>query len=133
MWEITPKGSPGFQSAEQYTSPNGYFTVQGHGDSGHIYGPDGKEISPEALAERIKHDENYTPGQGVELISCETGKGENSFAQQLAKALGDTVYAPDNIVHVVTTTNTILGIVSSHEYNLQVDNGGSYHPFVPRR
>jgi RHS repeat-associated protein len=130
---LLPKGSPGYDTAEKYNSPDGRFTVQGHGDSNppSIYGPDGKSISPQVLADRIKGDKNYTPGQGVELVSCETGKGgDNSYAKQLAKALGDTVWAPTDVVHVVTTTNYFLGRTTK-EYSLHVDNGGRYIPFSP--
>lgn len=31
----------------------------------------------------------------VRLLSCNTGKGNNSYAQQLADELGVRVYAPD--------------------------------------
>ncbi|HGY9073070.1 TPA: hypothetical protein ACNTV0_005044, partial [Escherichia coli] len=43
----------------------------------------------------VRNHPKFKPGMSVRLLSCNTGKGNNSFAQQLADELGVRVYAPD--------------------------------------
>ncbi|EFA5322212.1 type IV secretion protein Rhs [Escherichia coli] len=49
------------------------------------------------LAYLIKFDGNYKDGMTVWLFSCNTGKGQNSFASQLAKELHTNVIGPDTL------------------------------------
>jgi hypothetical protein len=43
----------------------------------------------------IENDPKYKPGEPVNLNSCNTGSGNNPYAQQLAKALQAPVKAPN--------------------------------------
>lgn len=54
-------------------------------------------ISATEFADILKSDTSYKGGN-IRLASCSTGKGENSFAQQLSKVLSVTVKAPDDDV-----------------------------------
>jgi RHS repeat-associated protein len=100
----------------QSYNKSGTYTVLGEGDPQHFCGPTpcGEPgtipIPVERLAQLIYADPNYQPGMPVELIACETGVGENSYAQQLAQKLGElaafaghrdfsTVYGADGLVH----------------------------------
>lgn len=40
----------------------------------------------------------HTQGMPVYLLSCNTGKGENSYAEQLSKELKIPVKAPDELL-----------------------------------
>lgn len=50
------------------------------------------------FAELLKSNKKYN-GEDLKLLSCSTGKGDNSFAQQLSKELGIRVKAPDDDVY----------------------------------
>lgn len=50
------------------------------------------------FAELLKNNKKYN-GEDLKLLSCSTGKGDNSFAQQLSKELGIRVKAPDDDVY----------------------------------
>jgi hypothetical protein len=50
--------------------------------------------SPSQLADIIRGDPRWT-GAAIQLCSCNTGKGNNSFAQQLANELGVPVFGPN--------------------------------------
>jgi hypothetical protein len=83
-------------------NPSGVYSVAGHGivDSngnyvGLIEGTDGNDYTAQQIAQYIKNDPNWKH-QPIDLRSCGAGKGTNSFAQQLANALGVNVTAPTN-------------------------------------
>jgi RHS repeat-associated protein len=100
-------------------NPSGYYSVAGHGDSQGIgFGNQNTRnvFNADQIAKLIKYDPEYTPGTPIYLHACSTGKGPNSFAQQLANKLGVTVIAPtDNItatgsyIHYQTTRCLVLG------------------------
>ncbi|MEV0252272.1 deaminase domain-containing protein [Nocardia sp. NPDC050712] len=76
----------------------GNFDVILHG------GPDGiptdgngNRITPEQVAAAIRSSSDYTPGDAVRLVSCNSANG---FAQQLADALGAPVIAPSDVVGI---------------------------------
>ena len=84
--------------------PSGVYSVAAHGavytngsSAGYIEGPNGEHYYPQQLADYIKKDPNWKH-QPIDLRSCSTGKGANSFAQQLANALGVNVSAPTDIL-----------------------------------
>ena len=54
-------------------------------------------LSPRDLADLIRSDGNYQPGQPVRLLSCSTGAWPGGFAQQLANELGAPVTAPTSL------------------------------------
>lgn len=55
----------------------------------------------------LKEETTYRGGN-IRLASCSTGKGNNSFAQQLSKALGVTVKAPDDDVYYAPDEGTLF-------------------------
>jgi RHS repeat-associated protein len=65
-------------------------------------------ILPKELVEKMKRDyqKEWEAADVVVLHSCETGKGANSFAEQVAKESGKIVKAPTDIL---TTSGKIKG------------------------
>lgn len=61
-----------------------------------MFGPNGEPLSPTDIANQVRSNPDYSPGEPVELNSCSTGQGANSFAQQLSSKLGAPVTALDN-------------------------------------
>jgi len=86
--------------------PSGVYSVAGHGVAysdgtfaNLIQGTDGNNYTAQQLAQYIRNDPNWQH-QTIDLRSCGGGnKGANSFAQQLANALGVNVIAPTNILY----------------------------------
>lgn len=74
------------------------FTVGGHGNPQLMVDQDGKVLTAKDVADMIKNHEDYKDGMTVELLSCNVGAGENSFAQQVANELKTTVKAADKYV-----------------------------------
>ena len=71
-----------------------------HGDSKSVQRIiDGRPVnmSAEEFAVFLKEKTSYHGGD-IRLAAFSAGQGENSFAQQLSKALGITVKAPDDDV-----------------------------------
>lgn len=77
--------------------PNpGFYTLDMHGEPKAVSFGD-YSLSPAEAAKLIRADPNWK-NQPVWLNSCETGKGKNSFAQQLANELGVRVVGPTELV-----------------------------------
>jgi hypothetical protein len=72
-------------------------TVFGHGSPSRMldqrHGSD-NPMSPKQLADEIRKLPGFKDAKDVVLYSCNTGKGSNSFGQQLARELGLPVWAP---------------------------------------
>jgi uncharacterized protein RhaS with RHS repeats len=64
------------------------FVVGAHGTPSSLENENGRRIEPDNLAEMIKNHSAYREGMSVTLYSCNTGKGDNPYAQQLADAMG---------------------------------------------
>jgi len=62
-------------------------------------------MTPRSLSEKILNLPNYDPNAPIYLYSCETGKGENSFAEQLKKLLPNPIMAPEEIIYVDSRGN----------------------------
>ncbi|HCP0446455.1 TPA: RHS repeat protein, partial [Escherichia coli] len=75
----------------------GVFTIGGHGTPTSIESATRIIMTAKDLAYLIKFDGNYKDGMTVWLFSCNTGKGQNSFASQLAKELHTNVIGPDTL------------------------------------
>ena len=75
----------------------GVFTIGGHGTPISIESATRSIMTAKDLAYLIKFDGNYKDGMTVWLFSCNTGKGQNSFASQLAKELHTNVIGPDTL------------------------------------
>lgn len=87
------------------------FDVAMHGSPTAVaFGGSEANMSPHLLAEIIRHSEGYH-GQDVRLLSCSTGMtvdGAYCFAEELANALGVTVWAPNDLLFV--SPNGIISI-----------------------
>ncbi len=75
----------------------GVFTIGGHGTPTSIESATRSIMTAKDLAYLIKFDGNYKDGMTVWLFSCNTSKGQNSFASQLAKELHTNVIGPDTL------------------------------------
>lgn len=88
----------------------GFEDICIHGSSNSVQTRmNGKLINMSALefADFLKKQTSYNGGD-IRLVSCETGKGENSFAQQLSKILAVTVKAPDDDVYYAPDEGTVF-------------------------
>mgnify|MGYP003565061049 CR=1 FL=1 len=120
---------------KHYTSPKGYFTVGGHGTPSLMEdNRTGKTVvlKPSDIVKAVLAHPNFK-GQDVKLMSCNTGKGEDSFAQLVADEFKKndydiTVYGANNN-HIFTTTS-IFGIVLKVESSVQDE--GKFIPFKGR-
>ena len=88
------------QSADNIPSPPGTFTVGSHGNPSIMTDTALRGVTPAQMAERIKAHPSYTEGQKVQLMSCETGKGTDPYAQKLANELNAPVVAPDKLLWI---------------------------------
>ena len=111
----------------KHVQPDGdKFDVAMHGlPTSVAFGGNTANMSPRTLAEVIRHNENYH-GQDIRLLSCETGvqvNGDYCFAEELANALGVTVWAPNDLLFVNSNGTIKIG-----------DQGqGTFVPFVPNQ
>lgn len=114
---------------------NGIYDVVVHGASNFIViQHNGKDINVNSrnVAKIIKKRTDYKRGQPIRLLSCDTGKGENSFAQNLANKLGVTVYAPTEMLWA--RPNGTHFIAAAMKNNLKVPDfskKGHFKKFKP--
>lgn len=124
--------------------PNG-FTVGGHGtptsmDDDRI--KKGSLLTIKQLSSDIRTNPKYHKGMAVVLFSCETGKGENSFAQQLANELNTPVIAPDKLIWIWDdgsfkimgkTVRITIDATEKGSFNMEPDElqPGKFHVFNP--
>lgn len=104
------KSDPLYLDAFSIEEENGFEDVCLHGCSSSVQRiVNGKPVnmSAEEFADFLKADTSYKGGN-IRLASCSTGKGENSFAQQLSKVLGVTVKAPDDDVYYAPDEGTLF-------------------------
>ena len=86
---------------ENADSPNEY-EVFAHGDQATVFDDiEGERVplSAQELADRIRADSAYDQGMPVRLGSCNTGKGQENIAQELANELDAKVIAPNRYYH----------------------------------
>lgn len=78
----------------------GRFDVVAHGNEMAIeVTHNGRKITVDSrVAARLIKERGYKKGQPVKLLSCNTGKLDAGFAQNLANKLGVTVLAPTKYV-----------------------------------
>ncbi len=74
----------------------GEYTFDAHGSS-YAVEFDGNALTAAEVAELIRADERWGH-RPVRLFSCNTGRGENPIAAELAAELGVRVIAPDDVV-----------------------------------
>ena len=84
--------------------PEGDFLVGAHGNSSIVAtnGSNQNLFTLKQLAELIKQHPQYSEGKPVTLVACQTGKGDNSFAQKLANELKAPVRGATENVSAVT-------------------------------
>jgi len=125
-------------------NPSDVYSVAGHGVAysdgsyaGLIEGTDGNNYTAQQLAQYIMKDPNWKH-QPIDLRSCGAGKGANSFAQQLANALGVNVIAPTDTLYWGPSRFQLQNIfqntnwLSSGDGDLTIPNG-SWQTFTPAR
>lgn len=82
----------------------GYFDFGCHGMPTSVaFGSHEPNMSPSLLAEYIRHHPDYTPGEGIRLLSCSTGKPQGvdyCFAEELANIMGVNVMAPSEDIFI---------------------------------
>lgn len=121
-------------SYENAWNPAGVYSVSGHGNPQNVLNqsdPSNQYLeTPQQMAHQISFDPAYHAGEPVVLHACSTGHGTNSFAQQLANALGAPVQAPteDAATQGVAPANDPQTIIGEH-YNML--NGGHMQWFSP--
>lgn len=104
------KSDPLYLDAFSIEGEDGFEDVCLHGCSNSVQRiVNGKPVnmSAEGFAEFLKADTSYKGGN-IRLASCSTGKGENSFAQQLSKVLAVTIKAPDDDVFFAPDEGTLF-------------------------
>ena len=86
-----PPGDPNNTAANWNWNPSGSILINSHGSPSTV-----NHMNARQLAKKIKKEaETWKPGTKITLNACNTGKGDNSIAQQLSKILHTTVVAPD--------------------------------------
>ena len=101
-------------------SISGYFSVGAHGNPSEIGNQNNNSISAAQLAGLIRGDARYRESS-IQLNSCSTGSGRNSFAQQLSNELGVSVMAPGGDLMMFRNGGT------------NVMNGNGWINFTPSR
>lgn len=117
------------------TDPNNYV-VAGHGNASAMKDSNGNPLSAAKLAQMIKNDPNYAKKpRPIHLDACSTAgnnpDGEN-FAQQLAKALGQTVTAPTDILDVGYSAEGLSlknGDDLPMSRNYSIEGGGTWQTY----
>lgn len=96
------KSDPLYYEAFSIEEEPGFEDVCAHGNPKSIeVNINGQKVVLNAhdYAEHLRS--NGYNGEDLRLASCSTGKGDNSFAQQLSKELGNKVKAPDDDVFYI--------------------------------
>ncbi|MBF6144937.1 ADP-ribosyltransferase [Nocardia nova] len=109
-------------SAMNLAPEPGYYTVDMHGSSDATYIGD-ESLSARQLADLLRADPNWT-NEPIRLFSCETGQGDNPFAQQLANELGVTIVAPTELAWGYPNGSNVVS-------SLTVDHNGTEFPTWP--
>ena len=100
--DLFDQGDPLRSEAFSIEEEAGFEDICSHGSSQAI------EVSVKGNRTQMNADEfadylkaNGYQGGDLRLAACSTGQGDNSFAQQLSKALGNKVKAPDDDVYYI--------------------------------
>ncbi len=116
----------------QDVDPDGVFDLIAHGTSTHIQvDHNGKsyDIDWRSAKRLIERMPGYKKGQPIRLLSCNTGSGSLSFAQNLANKMNVVVYAPNNILWAWPNGNhAVLGSKGGRPDRNQP---GDFVEFVP--
>lgn len=113
---------------------NGFYDYIAHGSSESMeLNLNGKKyvVDHRTAAHFIKHDKKRTE-TSIRLLSCDTGAGNNSFAQNLANKLNVTVVAPTK--HVWAYPNGRYIVAGPRKDNPELPNlndRGIFKTFYP--
>lgn len=111
---------------------NGYFDVIAHGTQNGIQITHNGEkiiVDSRTAARLIQNMDGYN-GQGIRLLSCNTGSLDNGFAQNLANKLNVEVSAPSNILWSTSDGNYfVAGMTNSGMPDMS--NTGIFRVFKP--
>lgn len=130
---LFPEKEPIYQNSENTPSPGETFTVGAHGNAGGPVDPTTrKPISAEDMADQIRQNPKYQPGETVRLDSCNVGRGD--FAQELANELNAPVQAPDNYVWIYSNGDVVVAPAQDGSLIPRPDptRRGQYSTFTPQ-
>ena len=100
------------KTASKWIAPkSGYTDIIVHGSPDHVEIKKGDQwisIDHRTLARMYRGDKGYTRNP-IRLISCETGKNMDGFAQNLANKLGRKVIAPSDNVWIHPSGRMTIG------------------------
>lgn len=117
------------KTASKWIAPkSGYTDIIVHGSPDHVEIKKGDQwvsIDHRTLARMYRGDKGYTRNP-IRLISCETGKNVDGFAQNLANKLGRKVIAPSDTVWIHPSGKMTIGPSAR-------SNTGKWISFYPRK
>ena len=111
---------------------NGYYDIIAHGTANGIQiTHNGQHIIVDhRTAARLIQNANGYNGQGIRLLSCNTGALDNGFAQNLANQLNVEVYAPTNYLWATQDGNYfVAGMTNQGCPNMS--ELGMFRVFIP--
>lgn len=121
--EVTPAGRAFFEPREtgmldwaRNTPPEpGKYALHIHGNAA-IVAVGTERFSADDFATMVRHDPNHD-GSPLKLYSCETGRDDDGFAQQLADRLGVDVEAPDKLAFTWADGRTVVASLAGTDIN----------------
>ncbi|HBT82649.1 MAG TPA: hypothetical protein DEB35_04180 [Desulfuromonas sp.] len=119
--------------ANAVPSPNNTYTVGAHGSPTSLVDENGLPVTVTQLANQINNDP-ASKGKDIQLMSCNIGVGQGSYAQQLADKSGRTVIAPDNYVWYYSNGNTVVAppLGGNLSNGPDLTKAGSWNTFKPK-
>ena len=123
----------GRNKIEMMQSEDGIFSIGAHGSSDFILNMSNKPIDSLDLAGIIVNYNAFKSSKAVQLWSCNTGKGDNSFAQKLADIIGEPVIAPDGFLSVLPNGTYHINKDVDVRNEVVDNNNGSWRIFYPRK
>jgi len=119
-------GDPLYENVKAVKPDGDKFDVAMHGAPTAVaFGGRESNMSPRTLAAIIRHSEGYH-GQEIRLLACSTGvqnDGNYCFAEELANALGVTVWAPNDVLYIAANGTTYVGL----------HGDGTFLPYEPNQ
>ena len=113
---------------------NGKYDVVAHGSKKSIlvqHNNKNVEINSREAAKLIKNRDDYKKGKPIRLLSCNTGKLNNGFAQNLANKLGVTVYAPTDVIWAKNNGEHFIAPYKKGSREPDNKIRGKFRKFVP--
>ena len=114
---------------------DGFFDVIAHGDSHNIEIETGGKvykIQHRTAAKILSKNTAYKKGQPIRLLSCNTGKVDDGFAQNLANKLNVPVKAPTKYAFAYEDGKHFVA-GSKDGKNPDYTDRGTYRTFYPKR